>query len=152
MTFVKVNLIHPDAIVPSKGSKDAAGFDLYMVSASHEFSGDKMGHITIHPGKRVFVQTGVQMQLPVGTYGRIAPRSGLAAKYGLNTLAGVIDRDYTGELVVILHNTGNVSCTLEIGDRVAQLIVEQYLQDVHLIEAGFDGTERGEGGFGSTGA
>ena len=130
------------AILPSRGSADAAGFDLYSID-----------HYVVFPGQRVVVSTGIGLQkLPSGTYGRIAPRSGLAVKHGLDVLAGVVDPDYRGEIKVVLLNTDMRNpFVIKPGYRIAQLVLEKYeVADVVEV-AGGDTTERGAGGFGSTG-
>jgi dUTP pyrophosphatase len=104
------------------------------------------------PGHRVVIPTGLAIQLPTGTYGRIAPRSGLAVKHGVDVLAGVVDPDYTGELKVVLVNTDlRRAFMIRPGYRIAQLILENYstaeIEETPYVEQ----TERGEEGFGSTG-
>src|SRR5258706_14675231 len=130
----------PDAQLPTCSSPDSAGWDLYSTE-----------NTTIPIGQRALIDTGVTMQLPPGTYGRIAPRSGLAWKQGITTGAGVIDRDYTGSIKALLFNHGENPVTIARGDRVAQLIPEQYndgpLREVDVLLS----TERGTDGFGSTG-
>ena len=138
MLYVK--LLNSDAQAPKRSSELAAGFDLFSSTTG-----------TIEAGKRGMVSTGVSVNMPHGVYGRIAPRSSLAWNYGLNVGAGVIDRDYTGELKVILFNHGDKPFHYKKGDRIAQLILEKHLIcDTKLIDE-LDATERGEGGFGSTG-
>ena len=116
-----VTRLTPNAILPARGTPGAAGYDLYASD----------GYV-VFPGHRVVVSTGITVQLPPGTYGRVAPRSGLAVKHGLDTLAGVIDPDYTGELKVVLINTDQrVPFVIKPGYRIAQLILEKYeLADV----------------------
>jgi dUTP pyrophosphatase len=137
---LKVKLIHPDAQVPSRGSIHAAGVDLYAPE----------GHRLV-PGQRKLIPTGLKIAVPHGFYGRVAPRSGIAFKHGIDVLAGVIDSDYRGELGVLLINTGTQNFIIQKGDRIAQLIVEAILtpEVIHVEE--LDDTERGAGGFGSTG-
>ena len=135
--------LQPTAILPSRASVDAAGYDLYSTD-----------HYIIFPGQRVVVSTGVGVQrLPTGTYGRIAPRSGLAVKHGLDTLAGVVDPDYRGEIKVVLLNTdARIPFVIKPGYRIAQLILENFTTaDVIEVVTSSSDTERGTGGFGSTG-
>ena len=101
--------------------------------------------------ERGIVNTGIAATIPIGTYGRIAPRSGLAVKHGIQTGAGVIDPDYTGELKVILFNQGSEKFEIKQGDRIAQLILEKC--ETPLIEevTDIEDTERGTRGFGSSG-
>ena len=90
--------------------------------------------------------------MPVGTYGRIAPRSGLAVKNGISTGAGVVDRDYTGEVKVVLFNHGENDFEVKVGDRVAQLILERIVEDAEVVVVeSLEESARGAGGFGSTG-
>lgn len=135
--------LQPTATLPSRGSAYAAGFDLYSVD-----------HYVVFPGQRVVVSTGIGLQkLPDGTYGRIAPRSGLAVKHGLDTLAGVVDPDYRGEIKVVLINTDmRVPFVIKPGYRIAQLILEKYeVADVVEVAEPVIDTARGNAGFGSTG-
>lgn len=131
---------HPDAQLPTKGSPEAAGYDLYSVQ-----------QVTLFPGERQAIDIGIKTQIPKGFYGRIADRSGLAYKNGLTVLAGVIDSDYRGEWKVILLNTGEEPFTVAIGSRIAQVVLTK-IADFPVVEIEYaDETERGEGGFGSTG-
>lgn len=132
--------LHDDATIPIRGSKEAAGLDLTSIES-----------ITIAPGERQMVSTGLSCMLPIGTYLRIAPRSGLAARHGIDVLAGVIDSDYRGEIKVILQNLGDIPFVVQKGNRIAQGILEYFVMaevDIvdHLIES-----DRGVNGLGSTG-
>ncbi len=130
------------ATLPTKGSKYAAGFDLYA---------DIPGPIILQPGQRQMISTGISVAIPRTWYGRVAPRSGLALNSGLNVLAGVIDSDFLGEVKVILINHGMIYYEINHKDRIAQLILEKcgnfQIEEVNSL----DKTERGSGGFGSTG-
>ncbi len=128
-----------DSQIPQRASPGSAGYDLY----SHEST-------TLGPGKRKAVDIGIGMTVPVGTYGRIAPRSGLAFKHGIDVLAGVIDRDYTGLVKVILHNTGEQEFEIKKGDRIAQLVLEKIVTPKTTVVVKLKATSR-TGGFGSTG-
>ena len=144
---MKIAKLTPTATVPTKGSAEAAGWDLYL-------DGTPDYRITIDPKDMKWLHTGVAMEIPKGYYGRIAPRSGLAAKYGADVLGGVIDSDYRGELVVMLMILGPRVTTLKAGDRIAQLVIEKYADDIELQVVTPDElsrTERGAGGQGSTG-
>lgn len=137
--------LRPDAIIPSKATKRSIGLDLYSVEP-----------YVILPGQRVVVSTGLQVSIPEGTYGRIAPRSGLAVKHGLDVGAGVVDPDYTGEIRVVLFNHDqNVPFIIRPGYRIAQLILEKALDPAEVVESDeplfSDDSERGSGGFGSSG-
>lgn len=137
---LKVKLAHPDAQLPTRGSILSAGLDLYACE------GNKLD-----PGERKLIRTGLEVAIPNGFYGRIAPRSGLALKHGIDVMAGVIDSDYRGELGVILVNLGTHKFVIAKGDRIAQLIVEAILTPEVVKVEDLDITFRGLGGFGSTG-
>ncbi|EGV64171.1 hypothetical protein CANTEDRAFT_105765 [Yamadazyma tenuis ATCC 10573] len=139
---LKVLLRSDKAKVPTKGSALAAGYDIYSSE-----SGLVPGH------GQAMIKTDLTVVVPVGCYGRVAPRSGLAAKHGISTGAGVIDADYRGEVKIILFNHSDKDFEIAEGDRIAQLVLEKILlTDVQEITAEqLDATDRGEGGFGSTG-
>ncbi|KAH8700641.1 dUTPase-like protein [Talaromyces proteolyticus] len=128
------------AKAPTRGSAFAAGYDLYSAKE------------TVIPAKgKALVDTGLAIAVPEGTYGRVAPRSGLASKYFIDTGAGVIDADYRGEVKVLLFNFSDVDFTVKEGDRVAQLVLERiYTPEVLVVEQ-LEESVRGAGGFGSTG-
>lgn len=130
-----------DAKEPKKGSRGSAGWDLYSPTSG-----------IIPSGTRKLIKTGVFVAMPSNLYGRVAPRSGLAYNHGIMTMAGVIDSDYRDEIGVILYNTDEKDFKYTTGDRIAQLIFEKHCDDVVLIKTDeLDDTERGIGGFGSTG-
>ncbi len=134
--------LHPAARLPVRGSEGAAGLDLCSVE-----------EVTLEArGGRAAVRTGLAVGLPRGFYGRIAPRSGLAVRHGLDVLAGVIDSDYRGEIVCALVNHGREPLTLTAGQRIAQLIVEAIITPDAAWTDALDETARGAGGFGSTGS
>ena len=147
-----------DLPLPSRGTRYSAGLDLCanLTQMDVTVAGwDKMsGGVFILPGERMLIKTGWSWDMPRGCdlYGRIAPRSGLAYKHGIDVLAGVIDEDYQGEIGVILINTGDEEFCVNHGDKIAQLILEQCViadpveADSHIFD-----TQRGAGGFGSTG-
>jgi dUTP pyrophosphatase len=138
-TMFKVQRVHPDAIIPTCGSAGSAGYDLYSV--------DDVVHFP--RGSRILVNTGIKFETPEGTYGRIAPRSGLSMR-GIDIGAGVIDHDYRGLVKVLLINNSHEPFSIEKGSRIAQLILERYVH-AEIVECVLDDTERGSGGFGSTG-
>jgi dUTP pyrophosphatase len=139
MNTLQVKLAHPNARVPTRMTEGAAGYDLYSVE-----------NVVIPPRGIGKVNTGVCITVPKGTYGRIAPRSGLALK-GLDVGAGVVDRDFGGCICVILYNHSDNSFTVEEGQRIAQLIIESILTpDIEVVES-LKETARGSGGYGSTG-
>lgn len=128
------------AVLPSRGSALAAGLDVCSIEDLH-----------IEPRQRAIAKTGLAVAIPPGFYGRVAPRSGLAAKNGLDVLAGVIDSDYRGELCVLLYNTGDEPIDLPAGSKICQLIIEQIITPEATWVSDLDETARGAGGFGSTG-
>ena len=140
VTTLKFLRMHQDAILPTRGSINAAGLDLYSVE-----------RVIIDPHKYVSVRTGLSVATPYGYYGRIAPRSGLAITHAIDVLAGVIDCDYRGEIMCILINHGDEPVTIDIGARVAQLIIESIITPQPEWSDSLDETERSKHGFGSTG-
>lgn len=139
-SWLQVRRLRPSAKLPTRGSVGAAGYDLYSDEDA-----------TIVPGGRYLVSTGIAIRCPDGTYGRIAPRSGLAVKHGLDTGAGVVDADYIGEVKVLLFNHGSTEVKISSGDRIAQLILEQIHTPQTCLVDDLKPTIRGGGGFGSTG-
>jgi len=128
------------ATIPTRADEGAAGYDLYAAEA------------TIVPARdRVCIKTNIATKLPFGTYGRVAPRSGLAYKNGLDVGAGVIDQSYRGDIGVILFNHTDDDYKVAIGDRIAQLIITVIITPEPVEVTELDATERGVGGFGSTG-
>jgi len=135
MTFEKLT---EEAIIPQYQTIGSAGLDLHSIEA-----------VVLTPGQRKLVGTGLTINLPAGTEGQIRPRSGLAFKYGITVLnsPGTIDEDYKGELKVLLYNAGDSTFSIEKGDRIAQLVVNQVYK---LTGFALDNT-REDNGFGSTG-
>ena len=140
MLKVEIKKVHADAQCPSRNSAGDAGYDLYSIA-----------HDVIKPGERQLVHTGISISIPRGYYGRVAPRSGLALRSGIDVLGGVIDSGYRGEVGVILVNFGDRSFAFRKGDRIAQLIVEKCHETEWLEVSELNGTDRGDGGFGSSG-
>jgi|TARA_B110001450_G_C17577137_1_gene463330 dUTP pyrophosphatase len=130
--------------LPSFATVNSAGVDLRANSANP---------ITLGPLERTIIGTGLKMALPEGFEAQVRPRSGLAAKHGLSVLnaPGTIDADYRGEIGVILVNLSKESFTIQPGERIAQLIIAKYEQVRWNLQDTLDTTERGAGGFGSTG-
>ncbi|MBE6693888.1 MAG: dUTP diphosphatase [Ruminococcaceae bacterium] len=143
---ISVKKLDDTAILPVYSSAYAAGADLYSLPSA--------GDVTIPAGKTAFVHTGVAMAIPDSYVGLVCARSGLACKSGLAPAnkVGVIDSDYRGEIMVALHNHGDTDRTVCGGDRVAQLLIIPVEQAVFHVVDDLDDTQRGEGGFGSTGA
>ncbi|KAF2278143.1 dUTP diphosphatase [Westerdykella ornata] len=139
-TSLQVQLLSDKARAPTKGSAFAAGHDLYSAR-----------DVVVPARGRARVDTDISIAVPVGTYGRIAPRSGLAAKHGIDTLAGVIDADYRGQVGVILANLSDEDFQIKAGDRIAQLIVERIVMPEVVVVEKLEESVRGAGGFGSTG-
>lgn len=141
---VKIKKLKESAIIPTRGSEKAAGYDIYACCDDT---------IIIEPYKTEKIKTGLAIQPPQGYFGAIFARSGLATKNGLRpaNCVGVCDQDYTGEYIVALHNDSSSICAVNPGDRIAQLVFLPYI-DVNFCETdNFDNTKRGDGGFGSTG-
>ena len=135
-----VKKLNPYSCVPTRSSSGAAGYDLYSSDSA-----------TIKPGEKALISTGISVALPEGTYGRIAPRSGMSWKYHTDVGAGVIDRDYRGEIKVILFNLGTSNVYIDAGQRVAQLIITRIeTPDVKVVDD-LDQTVRDCKGFGSSG-
>lgn len=133
-------LLQQGATLPLSSSAGAAGYDLYACAG-----------VSMAPGERVVVSTGVHMEIPSGYFGKIEGRSGLAMLHGIITAGGIIDSDYRGEIRVILINTGGYNVCFNKGDRIAQLIIQPHWSG-SLVESGkLSDTERGAKGFGSTG-
>ena len=138
MNIKKLNI---NAKIPTRANPNDAGADLYSIES-----------VVIPPLSRGVVKTGLALEIPVSYYGRVAPRSGLAAKHGIDVLAGVIDSSYRGEIGVVLLNTDSSnSFTVNVGDRIAQLIIESHYNPVFVEVLDLLETNRGEGGFGSSG-
>ena len=133
-----------NAKTPTYGSEFAAGADLYSAE-NHD--------IIVNPGETVFIHTGIAMAIPEGYVGLVYARSGIACKRGLAPAnkVGVIDSDYRGEIMVALHNHGNTSQKIEPKERIAQIIISPYITASFRERDELDDTERGNGGFGSTG-
>jgi len=137
---LKFKKLDSKASLPTRGSSSAAGLDIYC-----------MEDITIGPGARYLAKTGLAVAIPEGYYGRLAPRSGLAMKQGLDVLSGVIDSDYRGEIGCLLYNTGNDTIHLPAQNKICQLIIEKIGMPTAVWADDLTDTARGSGGFGSTG-
>jgi dUTP pyrophosphatase len=128
------------AVLPARGSSLAAGLDVCCIE-----------DVTVEPRQRAVARTGLAVAIPHGFYGRVAPRSGLAVRHGLDVLAGVIDSDYRGELCCVLYNTSDTAISLPAGSKICQLILEKIITPEATWVTDLDETARGAGGFGSTG-
>jgi dUTP pyrophosphatase len=143
-----MRLPHGDDLpLPAYQSEHAAGLDLHAAVPAD-------APVTIAPGQRAAIPTGIAIALPAGTEGQVRPRSGLALRHGVTVLnaPGTIDADYRGEVRVILVNFGSDSFTVERGARIAQLVIAPTMQSLICEVANLDETTRGTGGFGSTGS
>lgn len=144
MINIHIKKLNEKAMIPTRGSAYAAGYDLYACIDAD---------VTIAPHSTAKIGTGLSIAVPNGYFGAIFARSGLAAKSGLRpaNCVGVADSDYRGEYIVALHNDSDEARTVSCGDRIAQLVILPFLA-VDFVEAQeLDETERGAGGFGSTG-
>lgn len=140
LNMLRFKQLDPRAVLPQRGSALSAGLDVCAIE-----------DLAIGPRQRMMAKTGFAVAIPEGFYGRIAPRSGLAAKNGLDVLAGVIDSDYRGEVCCLLYNTSDETISLPAGSKICQLIVEQIITPDAEWASDLDETARGAGGFGSTG-
>ncbi len=143
---MQIKKLREIAKVPTRGSEEAAGYDLYACIEDGE-------GVEIPPHQTVKIGTGIAIALPKGTFGGIYARSGLATKEGLRpaNAVGIADSDYRGELIVALHNDSTEFRYVKSGDRIAQLIVQPYISvDMEVVDE-LDETKRGDGGFGSSG-
>ena len=144
MEPIHVKKLNPMAKLPTYGSAEAAGADLYACLEQT---------VTVEPGQSAFIPTGIALEVPVGCAGLIYARSGLACKRGLAPAnkVGVIDSDYRGQVVVVLHNHGQAPQTVENGERIAQLVITPVLTPAYEEVEELSTSDRGAGGFGSTG-
>lgn len=144
MNTVRVKKLHPKAVLPTYGSAEAAGADLYACLEEA---------VTIQPGEVFWVPTGIALEVPRGCAGLVYARSSMGAKRGLAPAnkVGVIDSDYRGEIRVVLLNHSNQPQTLQPGERVAQFVITPVLQPMYEEVEELTDTCRGTGGFGSTG-
>ena len=141
---VRIKKLDENAIIPTYGSEFAAGADLYACTGET---------VTIEPHKTLLIHTGIAMEIPTGYAGLIYARSGIASKRGLAPAnkVGVVDSDYRGEIMVALHNHSDEPQTIDNGERIAQLVIAPYVVADFVVSDELDDTDRGEGGFGSTG-
>lgn len=142
---VKIKKLDERAVIPSYGSEYAAGFDLHAVLDED---------LTIKSHETILVKTGLSMEIPIGYAGMIFARSGLATKRSLAPAnkVGVVDSDYRGEVMVALHNHSNEDQTISHGERIAQMVIMPFYKAEFKVVDELSDTERGSGGFGSTGS
>ena len=139
MSFANVKVLD-GAILPSRATNESAGYDLYAYEDT-KIEANKLGR----------VRTGIHLTCPINTYGRIAPRSGLAYKNQIDVFAGVIDRDYKDEIMVLLYNHSPNTFVISKNDRIAQLIFENITHPTLIINENMEIIGNRTGGFGSTG-
>lgn len=160
--MLPTKLLSDTAKAPTRGSEHAAGLDLYFdfgkqfetmsqPDDAEPYEWDEETTLTLGAGERTVIHTGISMAIPEGYYGQIAPRSGLAVKHGLEILAGVIDADYRGEIMVAVLNSGTQPISFKHHDRVAQMLILPCAMDIPELVDELPDTNRGDGGFGSTG-
>jgi len=137
---LEIKTLHPQATIPAYAHTTDAGLDLCAV-----------GDSVIHPQQRALIDTGLALAIPIGYVGLVWDKSGIATKAGVTTLAGVIDAGYRGEVKVALYNTSNSPYTIQAGQKIAQLLIQPITQVDIKVVTELDQTQRGEGGFGSTG-
>ena len=144
MDTIRVKKLHPNAVLPTYGSAEAAGADLYACLEEA---------VTIQPGEVYWVSTGIALEVPKGCAGLVYARSSMGAKRGLAPAnkVGVVDSDYRGEIKVVLLNHSNQPQTLQPGERVAQFVITPVLTPSYEEVEELTDTTRGTGGFGSTG-
>lgn len=144
MEMIRVKKLHPNAILPTYGSPFAAGADLYACLE---------GPVTIQPGEVFWVPTGLALEVPVGCAGLVYARSSMGAKRGLAPAnkVGVVDSDYRGEVRVVLLNHSKEPQTIQPGERVAQFVITPVVTPAYVEAEELTDTQRGVGGFGSTG-
>lgn len=141
---VEIKRLRPDAIVPQYQTELAAGLDVHACITES---------ITIEPGRRAAIGTGLAIALPPGYEAQVRPRSGLARSHGVTLVnaPGTIDADYRGEVTILLINHGSEAVTLKAGERIAQLVIAPVARATLVEVDELSATARGDGGFGSTG-
>lgn len=141
---IRVKKLHPCAKLPTYGSAEAAGADLYACLDES---------VTVFPGESAWIPTGIAMEVPKGHAGLIYARSGMACKRFLAPAnkVGVVDSDYRGQIVVVLHNHGTAPQTVENGERIAQIVITPVIAPAYEEVEDLTDSDRGSGGFGSTG-
>ena len=137
---IHIKKLHPDAILPTYAHPHDAGMDFFASET-----------ITIQPHERTLIPTGIALAIPAGYVGLIWDKSGIASKYGIKTMAGVIDASYRGEVKILVHNLSQTAYTFEKSTKVAQMLIQRVEQKKLIEVEELDDTSRGEGGFGSTG-
>ena len=137
---IKVKKLHVEAKLPTYANPQDAGMDFF----SNET-------LIVYPGERKLISTGISMAIPDGYVGLLWDKSGIATKHGIKTMAGVIDSGYRGEIKILVHNLSKNLYKIEKGNKIAQMLIQPVEQKKIIESSELDETERGEGGFGSTG-
>lgn len=137
---IKIKKLSADAIIPRYANPSDAGMDFFARENAQ-----------VSPGERKLISTGIALAIPPGYVGLIWDKSGIATKFGIKTMAGVIDAGYRGEIKILVHNLSTTPYTFEKGSKVAQLLIQPVEQRSLIVVDELDETERGEGGFGSSG-
>ena len=138
--MIKFLLKQPEAKLPTQGSNEAAGLDLYACEPA-----------TVQPGQSAKINTGVCMELPLGCVGLIWPRSKIATRYNIDVLAGVIDSDYRGEIQIAIINHGDSPFEVGVGDKIAQMIIQRHMLYMDVVEVDqLNESRRGNAGINST--
>jgi len=137
---IPIKKLHPEATLPKYAHASDAGMDLYALE-----------NVTLNPQERKLVPTGISLAIPFGYVGLIWDKSGIAANHGLKSMGGVIDSEYRGEIKVVMHNLSDKQVVLEKGTKVAQMLIQPVHQPELIEVEELDQTNRGWGGFGSTG-
>lgn len=141
MSVLKVVRLDDNSFIPKRGTEYSAGLDLFSPIDA-----------VILPSERMLIKLNISIELPVGTFGHILPRSGLALKNGIHVGAGVIDSDYRGNVGVLLFNLSDQPFNIFKGDRIAQMVIQKYeILEPEEASVSLSSTDRGVGGFGSTG-
>lgn len=137
---LRLKKLSPTATLPKYIHPHDAGMDLYSCET-----------LTIGPGERKLIPTGIAMAIPSGYVGLIWDKSGIATNHGLKTMAGVIDSGYRGEIKILIHNLSNQPYTVQAGEKIAQILIQPIVHNEIIEVSELDDTSRGKGGFGSTG-
>lgn len=142
---INTKILNDNATLPTRGSRFAAGTDLYAAISEP---------VIIDPDQTQKIGTGLALEIPEGYFGGIFARSGLATKQGLApaNMVGVVDSDYRGEIIVAIHNYSDQTRVITPNERIAQLVIIPYLEPTFSVTKELDNTDRGSGGFGSTGS
>lgn len=138
---VKIKKLVPEAILPKYATVGDAGMDLFALEG-----------VSLKPGERIKVKTGIAIEIPLGYVGLVWDKSGVSTQYGIKTLAGVIDSGYRGEIQIGIVNLSLEDYVLHQGEKIAQMLIQTVERpELEEVEENLSGSERGEGGFGSTG-